>query len=694
MRQRQSNVASPIPPLVRLQRISCLVLTGLLTAPLTLSANIPSNPFATHIAISESPYAAHRERYQQAETAFSQGKLQTFRRIAGSLKDYPLFPYLQYKDYRRQLGGLDQQQVRQFMQNNDGIVVSEWLRDKLIEHYARNRQWQPLIDTYRPASGIAEECRYLEALIHTGQSALAMPRVESLWLSPSSRPGACDDVFNLWDKQGHKTAELVWQRFRLAISSGNRQLAGYLIRSMTGTDAHIARQWIKLHRSPQDFDIRDIRKLKHRDQPSIMVHWLKRLSSRDIERTIEHYHQLKQYSFSVQQHAEIIRRIGLTLARKHMPDAGIWLARVPDSQIDRQVREWRIRTAIRQGDWSMVINAISRLKLHEQAKHRWQYWWAYANEELGNRNDALGIYQYLSSKRSYYGFLAADRLNLDYHFEDRPVAPEAETMAYIRQQPETIRAREFYLMNRLLPARREWQRLISRLDTEQKLAASKLAQLWGWHDRAIVTMGKTRYRDDIELRFPLHHQSKVHTWSSRHNIDPAWTYAIIRRESAFVPDARSPVGAMGLMQLMPATARQMARALKIRYPGYRNLLASNTNIRLGTGYLEAMLEKLNQQVLATAAYNAGPHRVEAWLPENHDMEAMRWIETIPFTETREYVSNVLAYMVIYEHRMQRSVTRLSERMPPVPARNPVTITQAENTSDTVEKLAKITENQG
>jgi len=189
-------------------------------------------------------------------------------------------------------------------------------------------------------------------------------------------------------------------------------------------------------------------------------------------------------------------------------------------------------------------------------------------------------------------------------------------------------------------------------------------------------MGRTRYRDDISLRFPLQHEDKVNNWSEKNNIDPSWTYAIIRRESAFMPDARSSVGALGLMQLMPNTARQVARQMKVRYRGRYSLLASNTHIRLGTGYLKRMLSKLDsQQVLATAAYNAGPHRVSKWLPENHQMDAIQWIETIPFTETREYVSNVLAYMVIYEHLLDGEITRLSNRMPPVPARNPVSISQ-------------------
>jgi soluble lytic murein transglycosylase len=186
-------------------------------------------------------------------------------------------------------------------------------------------------------------------------------------------------------------------------------------------------------------------------------------------------------------------------------------------------------------------------------------------------------------------------------------------------------------------------------------------------------MGKTDYRDDIELRFPLALKDKIEEWSTKHSIETAWTYAIIRRESAFMHDAKSPVGALGLMQLLPGTARQVARHLNVRYRGRNSLLLTDTNIKLGTGYLEQMLQRLDSQaVLATAAYNAGPHRVKTWLPETQPMEAIRWVETIPFTETREYVSNVLAYTIIYQHLMNNEYTTLLQRMPPIQAKNPVT----------------------
>lgn len=662
--------------------LSLLLLPGLLSNayassdPSSITSVLPASSLSPITLVAqklqnELILGEQRKRYTKAEKAFTDGQLGKFKRLTASLDNYPLQPYLEYKELTRRPASLSRQQITDFLQNHDDTVIGNRFRLKMIKQAAKKRNWQALLDVYRPGYGVTIECHYLKALIKTGQAALAVPSIENIWLSNKTQPKSCDSAFKYWETAGFKTPKIVWQRFKVAMSASNRRLAAYLIKSMPTRDASIARTWLKVHKKPDLITSRAILNLRHPEMSSILMHGLKRMGYKDIDKTINVYQQLNDYPFTTEQHAQIIRRIGLRLAREHMPDANIWLNRVPEAYTNKAVKEWRIRTAIRQADWSFVLKGISQLQIEEQANYRWQYWWAYANEQLGNSNDALGIYQYLADKRSYYGFLAADHLNQSYAFEDKPVEPAYEVTKSIESKPEALRAREFYKLGQFVNARREWHRLISQIDDEEKLAASKIAQSWNWHDRAIVTMGKTRYRDDIELRFPLHFVKKVRNWSTKHNIEPAWTYAIIRRESAFIQDARSPVGALGLMQLMPNTARHVARQLKIRYQGRHSLLASNTNIRLGTGYLESMLDKLDSQhVLATAAYNAGPHRVEKWLPEHHNMDAIRWIETIPFTETREYVSNVLAYMVIYEHRMASKITRLSQRMPQVQAKNP------------------------
>jgi len=615
--------------------------------------------------------AEQRKLYSKAEQAFKAGQYSRFKKLKNQLKDYPLYSYLEYKDLKRNIGHLDKQQIFSFLEQNDNSIIASRLRRKLIDYYSRHKRWSDLISVYTPQQSTTRQCKYLRALINTGQEQQALAQVEKLWLTSKSQPKSCDPIFKAWELAGFRTHELTWERIQLAMSKNKTRLARYLAKTLDKSDRLWVESWIKVHRNPQLLSKLSLLKKTHPMASSIRVHAIKRMSRKKPEQAIKLWQKMNTlYSFSEEEANKAYKAIGLSMARSHHPDANIWLSQLNNTHSTKYIREWKIRSAIRQSNWSRTLSAIEQLPLQEQSSLRWQFWWAYANEQMGNTIDAEGIYHYLAGRRSYYGFLAADRLKLPYAFEDRPVELKEKELASIKQYPEAQRANEFYKLNKILDARREWFKLTSSISERQKLAASKLAQEWNWHDRAIYTMGRTDYRDDIVLRFPLPMKAKVESWSEKQSIEPAWTYAIIRRESAFMSDARSSVGALGLMQIMPRTARHVARSMRTKYRGRNSLLKTDTNLKLGTGYLGQMLKRLDSQhVLATAAYNAGPHRVKSWLPETQPMEAIRWIETIPFSETREYVSNVLAYTIIYQHRLNETYTRLSQRMPLVPAKN-------------------------
>ena len=229
------------------------------------------------------------------------------------------------------------------------------------------------------------------------------------------------------------------------------------------------------------------------------------------------------------------------------------------------------------------------------------------------------------------------------------------------------RARELYILGREPDADAEWRQTIQAFDRPALLQAAALAQRWDWHAQAIATISRAEYWDDLELRFPLAYRDGVVNQARASALDPAWVYAVIRQESGFRPDARSPVGALGLMQLMPATGRQIARELRDATDD-PPLLQPDANIRYGVHYLRRMLERLqNNPVLATAAYNAGPHKVAQWLPARAAVPADVWVETIPYRETRAYVQRVMEYAAIYQRRLGSPAPELTlgARMQPV-----------------------------
>jgi soluble lytic murein transglycosylase len=236
-----------------------------------------------------------------------------------------------------------------------------------------------------------------------------------------------------------------------------------------------------------------------------------------------------------------------------------------------------------------------------------------------------------------------------------------------KNNPGIQRAIELHAHERFIDARREWNYATKGLVNGDLQAASLVAEEAGWHDQAIFTLAKTAYWDDLELRFPLHHDDLINDAAKDFTLDPSWIYAVIRQESAFRQDARSHVGAVGLMQLMPSTARRVAKGmLNQRAPKTKQLLEAETNISLGSAYLNQLSQKYDGNIiLATAGYNAGPLNVDRWLGKT-ELPADVWIELIPFHETHRYVRSVLSYMVIYDKRRGTKVTRLSDRIQAIP----------------------------
>ena len=368
--------------------------------------------------------------------------------------------------------------------------------------------------------------------------------------------------------------------------------------------------------------------------------------------------------------AGVERRIGLSFASERDPRAIEWLRNVDAAHADMLTQRWRVAAAALHSQWNEVLEGISSMPDSERERERWRYWRARALEATGDFDRARETFESLAQERDYYGFLAADRLGTAYRFNHRPLDIAPETVERVAAMPGVQRALEMFALERRVDARREWHRLIRSLDEEELKAASWLAQCRDWHGRAILTIARTPERHDLELRFPVAYRDIVESAARRRNLSPAAVYALIRQESAFMPDARSPAGALGLMQLMPRTGRMVMRTANRKWRGTRQLLAPDLNVDLGTRYFQSLLEKTNgHPVLATASYNAGPHRVRKWLPETRGVDVAAWIDNIPFTETRRYVRRYLAYSTIYEHRLGRQPRRLSERMPPVPVRS-------------------------
>jgi len=672
----------------RLFSVRCPLLILIMLLPGTAPAFVPQPallpPGSTHTELSASDgrtdmlarvlayrageLAVQRSYFLAAETALRQGRREEFRRFLSKLANYPLAPYLRLADLRQRLGKAPRNELDAFLRDYAGQPVAHELNRRLLNQAARDRQWDRFLHFYRPTRNLRLQCLALQARLQSGETDRVWPDVRRVWLNGKSLPKSCDPVFQRWRQAGQLDGKLLWQRFSLAMQGGATRLARYLARQMRPRERQWAQRWLGLHRYPEQL-LRRHRELRGGDPHARQVFTgsLLRLADRDPRKAEDFWRRLSDsHPLPAELQFRFYRRLAMSLALKHLSGAEDWFRRIPDAFQTDDARAWRVRAAIREGRWQGVLRAIEAMPTAQRGKDRWRYWQARALAQLGQGAEADALFRELAGHRNYFGFLAADRLSLPYAFKNRRLQATAAELFTLQEMPAIRRAAEFMQLDRRLAARREWHTAMAGLNEEQRRGAAKLAQLWGWYGQSITTMASTSHRDDLALRFPLQYKEAVLNLSARSGLEPAWTYGVIRRESAFVSDARSPRGAMGLMQLMPATAKRVSRQLQLRYRGSRQLLQPETNLALGTGHLAHMLERFDAQtVLATAAYNAGARRVNGWLPEDDSMAADRWIETIPYRETREYVSNVLAYTVIYARRLGDDGQRLTSHMAPV-----------------------------
>jgi soluble lytic murein transglycosylase len=609
-----------------------------------------------------------RQDYLAALQAVRSGDHARLRRLRDKLDGYPLCGYLDYEVLKDRLSVAPSAEVGKFLDDNAQAAVADPIRRKWLRLLAARGDWDTFLRHYRDLDDDPElACLRLGRLLATSEAQVELMReVESLWLTGKRLPSACEPVFAAWKAAGHMSAEQVWERIRLAMERRNATLAAELARYLEPRERVWVNRWIAMHRDP----LHELERLSYPVETPvarmIVKHGIVRLAARDPELAVARWEKLKaRYSFYGEDDNYVLREAGILAAQDQSPQALKWLSQVVADPNDEALHLWRVRTALRAGDWEATRRFIAALPESRQRDSQWSYWKARALEVAGQPHEATQLYRRLARTRDYYGFLAADRLDADYAMQHAPVEATPEEVSALLARPGIQMAQELFQLGLIPEARRQWNWVMRRMNNRELAVAAVIAREWGWHDRAILTVSKSDHLDDLELRFPVLYREQIETNAQRQGLDPGWIYGVVRQESAFVVDARSPVGALGLMQLMPATGRLTGQRLNLSVRGTHALLDVENNLKLGASYLKEVLGRARgNQTLATASYNAGPNRVNAWLPRE-PLDAEVWVETIPFNETRDYVKNVLAFAAVYDHRLGVRPVRLQSRMPPV-----------------------------
>ena len=609
-------------------------------------------------ALSSDPsLRALRKTFLQAEQYIKQERESDFFALADSLKNYPLYPYLQYQWLSKHLD--DNESIQAFLQNHINSRYAPLLHSQWLKHLGQTQNWPSFAQHYKNYNSNELQCYFAQAQFQNQQQTAALETAKQFWLTGQSMPAACDSLVEALKTSDSFSSDWVWQRFQAALKQNNSQLATQLLPLFSKSDRKMADVWLTLHNNPQKIKKAASWKQSYSEAGSLFAHAIGRWLEDEPEAALQVWNaQKKSFKIAAELSADTEKRLGMALAFRRDSRAYPLLSEYAGD--DESAKEWRVRAALSQQNWQEVMTAIDALSASQKSEDKWQYWRAKALTASNQQQQAESIFQTLAQHRSFYAFMAAEHLKQDIVLNHQPVLASDQEISQLKNSSEFRVVSELLAIDRRAEATRQWWHAIAELDAHQLTIAAKLAQQWQWPSLAIFTVAKANNWDDMTLRFPLGYSELIEENAAKQQLDPAIVFALIRQESAFDKFAGSSAGAMGLMQLMPNTAKQIASELNETWSNNYNLVIPSINIRYGSFYFKKILNDLNNHfVLATAAYNAGPYRVKQWLPKAKALPADIWIETIPYKETRGYISSVMMYAMIYQQQLQRNNLKLS-----------------------------------
>ena len=607
--------------------------------------------------------------YLAARDAFRAGDKAKLDRAAAQLGNHELLPYVENYQLRMTIDQGDSAALRSFFNRYERSYVVEKLRADWIRWLGKRGYWSEIVGEY-PAL-IAPEpdvgCWYQQARLAGGDKA-ALDEAQALWLTMLDPPEACRTLLQSLVRENRVTSDDIWARvhrqFEANRTAPARTTLDWLppgqspdaksFDQMTGNAmAYLVKQpanW-SASQTGREMTALAIQRIASND-PRAAAGELEKLQARlqDSER---------QWAWS---------QIGLQAAKRHYGEALAWYALGKETPLSDDGAQWKVRAALRVHDWSVVLATISEMPPALAAQPEWVYWLGRAYQAGGLTSEADARFEKIAGQANFYGNLADEELGRKILTPPKAKAPTAEEQKATRENPGIRRAMAFFRLEMRTEAVREWNWALRGMDDRELLAAADLArrnQIW---DRAINTADRTRNEHDFSLRFLAPYGDQVRPAAQNQALDDAWVYGLMRQESRFIPSAKSNVGASGLMQLMPATAKWVAKKIGLRDYNHGRVNDTETNVLLGTSYMRLVMENLdNHPVLTSAAYNAGPSRAKRWRADR-PLEGAIYAETIPFSETRDYVKKVMSNSVYYSMQFNGRPDSLKARLGVVGAR--------------------------
>ena len=631
---------------------------------LCLSMVAALSPFSQAMAAkSIKSFVNDDDRFMALRDAAIHDDASAAQAYAGALGNYEIPSYVDYYLLRTKVVSASASEVKAFLAKYEGSAIADRMRNDWLLVLGKRADWQNF-DAQYPQFVVADDtqlkCYALLSRAVKQQKVAAEAR--ALLIAPRDYADGCNALVTYLFENGQLSETDLWDQLRMAAENSAMPLAQRLGKLLNIPEKSLSLAIEKpaklLKKAPASG------KLAH----GLYLIALGRAAKVDPDDAAE---TLTQYSgkFSETERALGWAQIALQAAQKLRPEAlGFW-QRAEGASLSQEGYQWRVRTALREGDWRLVKSAINAMPAGLKGEPAWVYWYGRALMTEGKNEEAQAMFASIAEQMHFYGQLALEERGqkIGVPLAANPVTPDelAQTAKNVNLQ----RALKFYAMNLRFEGTREWNWELRKMNERQHLAAAELARQNNMLDRMVSTSDRTRGEMDFSQRYPTPFNDSMYKTTQALGMDMAWVYGLIRQESRFVMHAKSHVGASGLMQVMPATARYVAKKIGLGNLLPQQLNEIDTNIALGTNYLNMVLTDLGgSQALASAAYNAGPGRPRAWRASlTRPVEGAIFAETIPFSETRGYVKNVLSnatyYAALFEKKPQSLKARLGVVVP-------------------------------
>lgn len=616
---------------------------------------------ALWLGMSFGAWAGGDEDFLAARDAYRVGDGQRAAAYAQRLQGQVLGPYAALWELLLRLDDASEAEVRGFFNTYPDSLMADRLRAEWLRKLGKKQNWSLFAAEYPQLVNIDTDlvCYALQGRLARKDGSVA-DDARRLWFTGDSLPKSCGPVFDALAENGKLSMDDVWARLRLALEQNNVSAARAVAERLADAQQKIVADHLGAAAdSPQRFLDRRPVDLKARAGRELTLFALYRLARSQPSEAKARWDEI-QGQFSAAEQEYLWGQIAYQSARRLYPDALRWYAKagkLSDAQL-----EWKVRMALRAQDWNEVLGSVNAMSDAAQQLPAWRYWKARALKAQGKVAAANAIFAPLSTGYHFYGQLAEEELGTVMGAPAIAYKPGGDEINAVKRQPSIQRALALYRLGLRVEANKEWLWGTRNFDDRQLLAAAEVARREDWLDRSINTANKTVQLHDFTLRFPAPYADLMSQYTHQTGLDDAWVYGLIRQESRFVQVARSSVGASGLMQLMPATARWVAKKLGIRDFRQSAVGEIDTNLSFGTYYLKHVLDQLDgHPVLATAAYNAGPGRAKQWR-DIRPMEGAIYAETIPFNETRDYVQKVMSNAAYYASVFGRGITSVKVRL--------------------------------